>query len=78
MRKGGDRVFDKKVFASRLRGKRAELGWNQSELSDASGVSVATITSYENEGYIPGVDNLWKLCEALGCTPNDLCGWDAA
>ena len=67
-------AFDSDLFASKLRGKRAEKAWSQADLSKASGVSVAAITSYENGGYTPGADKIWDLCEALGCTPNDLFG----
>ena len=68
--------FSKDAIARNLRVRRAELDISQSELSDLSGLSVATITSYENGGYTPGADKLWALASALGCTPNDLIGWE--
>ena len=69
-------MFEKEVFASRLRGKRAERGLNQAELAEASGVSVAAITNYENGGYVPGADKVYMLADALGCDLNWLLGWD--
>lgn len=69
-------MFDKELFAARLRGKRAERGLNQAELAEMSGVSVAAITSYENGGYTPSADKVFKLAEALGCDLNWLFGWD--
>ena len=50
----------------------------EAELSERSGVNLATINSYENGGYTPGAGKLWELASALGCTPNDLLGWGAA
>ena len=69
--------FDKEAFATRLRVRRAELDMTQAELSERSGVNIATINSYENGGYTPGADKLCALAEALGCTPNDLFGVEA-
>lgn len=69
-------TFDKEVFASRLRGKRAERGLNQTQLAELSGVSVAAITNYENGGYMPSADKVFKLADALGCDLNWLFGWD--
>ena len=70
-------AFDKDAFATNLRVKRAELDMTQAELSERSGVNIATINSYENGGYTPGADKLWALSEALGCTPGWLMGWIA-
>ena len=70
--------FSKEAIARNLRVKRAELDMTQAELSERSGVNIATINSYEQEGYTPGADKLCALAEALDCTPNDLLGWGAA
>ena len=69
--------YNKKLFSARLRGKRAEAGLTQKELSEASGINATTISMYESdeEGYVPGIDKVWKLAEALRCTPHDLIGW---
>ena len=70
--------FSKEAIARNLRVKRAELDMTQAELAEKSGVNIATINSYEQEGYTPGADKLCLLADALGCTPNDLLGWGAA
>ena len=70
--------FSKEAIAKNLRVKRAELDMTQAELAEKSGVNIATINSYENSGYMPGADKLVALAEALGCTPNDLLGWEVA
>lgn len=74
-------MFDKKVFSSRLRAKRAELDLTQGALAERAGLSASAIVQYEddgNAGYVPGADKVWALAEALGCTPGWLMGWDAA
>ena len=69
-------AFDKSVFAAKLRGKRAEMDISQDELARRSGVSQASIFKYEDGSSMLGADKLFALAEALGCTPNDLMGWD--
>lgn len=72
--------FDKKVFAARLRAKRAELRLSQQQLANRCGnVSAAAIAQYENEGnpgYIPSASKVWELAVALEVTPSWLLGWD--
>lgn len=48
---------------------------SQSELAEKSGMNITSITMYETEQRIPGIDKVYLLAEALGCTPNDLIGW---
>lgn len=68
--------FNKNVFGARLRGKRGELDISQGELAERSGISLASINQYENEGYVPGADKICALALALGTDPNYLMGWD--
>lgn len=49
---------------------------SQRDLAEKSGVSIAALNQYENEGYAPGVDKLCMLAEALGCSPDELLGWE--
>lgn len=63
----------KKVIAHRLRVLRAERDMSQQDLADASGVSVDAIGKYERAEAAPQLRNAYRLAEALGCTPNDLC-----
>lgn len=44
------------------------------QLADASGVSYDGIVSYVRGDTSPLLETACKLAEALGCSPNDLCG----
>lgn len=68
--------FDINTFAAKLRGKRAEADISQEELARRSGVSSASIKAYENGQTSPLLDNAYALAEALGCSINDICGWN--
>ena len=68
--------FSMSALSSKLRARRAELDISQAELADISGISLAAINSYENEGYVPGADKLCQLAKALGTDPNYLLSWD--
>ena len=35
-----------------------------------------SIIGYENGSMVPGVDKAYAIAQALGCTPNDLMGWN--
>ena len=49
---------------------------SEAELADKTGINIATISQYEDGAYVPGVDKICALANALGCTPNDLIGWN--
>lgn len=68
----------KKMVGHRLKVARAEARMTQEDLSRVSGVSVMTIANTERGESSPTFENAYKLAEALGCTPNDLCGWKEA
>lgn len=54
------------MFApSRLRLARARLGLTRTKLADLSGISLRTLTEYENEERTPSDDNLIRLSAAL-------------
>lgn len=67
--------FDKDRLASNIRAERARMRISQEELAERSGVSAAAILSYESAAYVPGVDKLYAIAEALNCTPDLLLGW---
>lgn len=67
--------FSKDAFAANLRAERARLDISQEELAERSGVSAASLIKYESGEMTPGIDKVISMAEALGCTPNDLCGW---
>lgn len=68
-------TFDFDVFASRLRGKRAEAGLNQMELSELIGVNYTTVSKWEQGAQMPGADKVFAIADALGTTPDYLLGW---
>lgn len=63
-------------FAAELRSRRGFLDMSQEELAERSGVSQKSISQYESELCMPCLANVIKLAGALGCTPNDLMGWE--
>lgn len=66
------------LFAKRLREARESKGWRQSALSEASGISAATISAYEsydaNKGKRPSLNNAISLAKALGVSLDWMCG----
>ena len=62
-----------RVFASKLRGKRAEADISQTELADVLGVSATSVFRWEDGITVPSFRTVYDLAEVLGCTPNDLC-----
>lgn len=67
--------YSNEALASNLRAERARRDLSQEELAARSGVSVASLIKYESGEMTPGIDKIVSMAEALGCTPNDLCGW---
>lgn len=47
----------------------------QQGLADALGLHIKTIGNWESGKTMLGLDDACRVCDALGCTPNDLCGW---
>lgn len=52
----------------------AKADMTPQELADASGVSYDAIGKYLRGDMGPLLETACKLAEALGCSPNDLCG----
>lgn len=48
---------------------------SQVELADMIGVSTRTIGAWERGENLPDIEQVWNCAEALGSTPNDICGW---
>lgn len=51
---------------------RERIGWSQNELARRAGISQSTLSDIENNVNGPNSSTLYKLANALGCTPNDL------
>lgn len=63
-------------YRLRLKEIRQEKGLNQGELADMiPGITLRKISSWEIGESKLKLEDACKLCDALGCTPNDLCGW---
>lgn len=62
-------------FASNIRAARARADLSQNEVAERIGVNIGTLVRYESGSMTPGADKIVALAVALGCTPNDLCGW---
>jgi len=51
---------------------RRDKGWSQGDLAEASGIKVGQISKLERNAAEPKSDTIYKLINALGCTPNTL------
>ncbi|QYJ79407.1 S24 family peptidase [Shewanella acanthi] len=59
-----------KTFNNRVKSRRDELGLTQLQLAKKVGVSSVTISQWESGDYSPKGKNLYKLADALECSPN--------
>lgn len=57
-----------------LKELRIAAGLTQQELADALNIPQRTYGSYEREERALSLKLSWAICDALGCTPNDLVG----
>lgn len=48
---------------------------SQTELANSIGVSLRTVGSWERGESLPNAEQVWNCAVALGCSPNDICGW---
>lgn len=67
----------KSIVRWNLRVAMAKADMTTQELADKSGVSYDAVGQYLRGDTCPLLETTYKLAAALGCTPNDLCGWDA-
>lgn len=68
--------FDRAALAANIRARRAALDMTQQELADRIGVNITSVVNYESdEGFTPGGDKLWALCQALETDPTTLMGF---
>jgi len=66
----------KREFTNRLIDQMALRGFDQTRLSEASGISHASISGYIHRKKIPTAFAIDKLARALGCDVSDLVGFD--
>lgn len=62
----------RRLLAANMRRAMAARGWNQVELSDASGESEMNISRILNEKNTPKVGTVQRLAQALGTGVDDL------
>lgn len=60
------------TFGERLKGVRKAFWTTQQELSRRTGFSVSLISRFETGRQSPRVCQVVKLCEGIGCTPDDI------
>ncbi len=66
-------TFSKKKFSERLQSQRIAAGYKrQQDLADAVGISVQSVSYYENEMRVPDAEVLSKIARAIGCTSDYL------
>ena len=59
----------------KLREFREARHMSQKELASIIDKSYRSIQLWESGQTYPTVEAAWLICETLGCTMNDLCGW---
>ena len=64
----------KNTVRHNLRVAMAKADMSAQELSDKSGISYDAITKYLRGETGPLLETACRLADALGCSPNDLCG----
>lgn len=50
---------------------------NRNDFADKIGVNRYTYRSWESGTAMFNVEQLWNLAVALGCSPNDILGWES-
>ena len=60
----------------RIREKRKELRLTTIEMGNILGVGASTVTNWETGIRNPSINMLSQLARVLGCTPNDLLGFE--
>lgn len=61
--------------ARNLKIERVKRGWSQERLAEASGVGQNSIARYETGSTTPGLDQAFKLAEAMGISIDAIVGW---
>lgn len=66
------------TLGKRVRECREARGWRQRDLAVAMDVDSSYVSMIETDSIAnPGIETLEKIARALGCTPNDLLGFDS-
>lgn len=62
-------------YRLRLKELRQRTTLNQEDMAPLLGISLSTYRTWEQGVARITLENAVRICEILGCTPNDLCGW---
>jgi transcriptional regulator with XRE-family HTH domain len=68
----------KLMFGEKLKRAREKTGLSQRQFALRGGIKVSTIWFYEKGLRDPQLGNIVLICQALGCTPNELIDIPAA
>jgi len=60
------------LFSKNIKARRLELGWSQEALADAAGLHRTYIGSVERCERNISIDNIGRIAEALGVSPDEL------
>lgn len=71
-------ISELQTFGHNLRVLRADARLSQEELGNKANLNADSIGKYERCEAVPSLTSVCSLAKALGCTPNDLLGWDKA
>jgi transcriptional regulator with XRE-family HTH domain len=72
-------MYDAKQFGQRVLLSRRDLGWDQGQLSELSGVSRSRLSEIERgKGINIGIDSVFGIAEAMGVTVGYLLGLEEA
>lgn len=64
------------TFAERLKKYREKAGLSQTDVAARLNVPLSTYHSYEKKGTLPNVEMLLRMAYALGCTVDELAGYE--
>lgn len=62
----------RRAFGDRLRALRAERGWTQERLAEATGMDRSFLADVERGARFPGLDTCWRIADGLGITLGEL------
>ena len=66
------------LFGDRLQRLRQRAGLSQTQLAEKADIPIGTIRTWEQRKRVPLITVAAKLIEALGCSPGELLGIEAA
>lgn len=65
-------MLDKKALGQRIKLHRKAAGLGQRDVAAALGISLTMTSYYETGRNVPTLDRFARLCDVIGCRPDDL------